>query len=65
MAVGLNWSEPGDNDLDDQWTIEAFYRFQLSESFAVTPDVQLIFDPALNPDDDLLPVVGIRARLAL
>jgi len=31
----------------------------------LTPDVQLLFNPALNPDASSTWVFGIRARLAL
>lgn len=29
----------------------------------ITPDVQLLFNPALNPDEDLIAIFGIRARI--
>jgi len=41
-----------------------FYRIQLWKEFAVTPNIQYIKNPALNPDDDSLWVFGLRARLA-
>ncbi len=67
-GFGLNWSRPSETsfgpDLPDQWTAELFYRFQLSDHLAVTPDLQYINDPALNPSDTQLWVAGIRARLA-
>jgi hypothetical protein len=31
---------------------------------AVTPDVQLIADPALNPSEEILAMFGIRVRAA-
>ena len=69
LGVALNWGEPNadtfGSGLDDQITAEVFYRIQLSENFALTPDLQFISDPARNPDDDSLWVLGIRARLAL
>ena len=69
IGVGLNWSRPSDTavapGLDDQYTAELFYRIQLSQSLAITPDIQLIIDPALNPDDDSIFVAGLRMRLAL
>jgi porin len=37
---------------------------QLAQNLAITPDVQLIIDPALNPDEDVLWIFGLRARLA-
>jgi porin len=68
-VIGLNWSRPSETGvepgLDDQYTIEAFYRLQLSQNLAITPDVQLLIDPALNPQEDRLWVLGLRARLAL
>jgi len=68
LALGLNWGEPSNDfgtGLDDQYTMELFYRLQLSEHFAVTPSLQLIRDPALNPTEDSLAVLGLRARLSL
>ena len=59
LGIGLNWSRPSDTavapGLDDQYTVEMFYRIQLSQSLAITPDIQLIVDPALNPDDGDVP----------
>jgi porin len=68
LGLGLNWGEPSSDfgsGLDDQYTAELFYRVQLSENFAVTPDLQAVLNPALNPDEDTLFVLGLRARLAL
>ncbi len=69
LGVGLNWGEPNEDTLGpglkDQITLEIFYRFQLAEQFALTPDIQYIQDPALNPNEDSLWIFGLRARLAL
>jgi porin len=51
-------------DLDDQYALEAYYRLQVSRELSITPSVQLLIDPALNPDEDSLWVYGLRARLA-
>ena len=64
IGFGLNWGRPPDSGLDDQYTAELFYRLQIAQNLAITPDVQLIIDPALNPDEDMLWVFGLRARLA-
>jgi porin len=64
IGFGLNWGRPPDSGLDDQYTAELFYRLQLTQNVAITPDVQLIIDPALNPDEDNIWVFGLRARLA-
>ncbi len=69
LGFGLNWGRPSESsfgpDLDEQWTVELFYRWQLTPDLAVTPDIQFIVDPALNPDEDQLWVFGLRLRLAL
>jgi porin len=62
IGVAANGSPP-DDTLSDQTSIEAFWRFQFSENFAITPSVQLILDPALNPVDDEVWVWGVRTRL--
>ena len=45
-----------------QYTFELFTRFQLSSRVAITPDVQYIINPALNPVDNSLLWFGLRAR---
>ena len=69
LGVGLNWGEPNESTfapgLDDQITMEAFYRFQLTQQFALTPTLQYLKDPALNPDEDSVFVWAIRGRFAL
>jgi porin len=63
-GIGLSWGSPADGTLRDQFTSELFYRFQLTQFLAVTPDVQLIVDPALNPNTDVLALFGLRVRAA-
>jgi len=69
LGLGFNWGEPNEDTfspgLRDQYTAEIFYRWQLAPQFAITPDVQLLIDPALNPEEDQLWIFGLRARLAL
>ena len=69
LGVGLNWSKPSESSfgpgLDDQYTFELYYRYQLSQNLALTPDIQFIKDPALNPNESSIWVLGLRARLAL
>jgi porin len=66
VGLGLNWGKPSEDSfgpgLDDQYTAELFYRFQLMKFITITPDVQLLVNPALNPDDDLIAIFGIRVR---
>jgi porin len=68
LGFGVNWGEPSNSfgmGLDDQYAVEAFYRLQLSDETALTTDVQLLLDPALNPENDSIWVLGLRARIAL
>jgi porin len=69
FGVGLSRSTPSSltisPGLDDQTTAEVFYRYMLSKHLAITPDLQYIKDPALNPNDDSIWIAGIRARLTL
>jgi porin len=63
-GIGISLGKPADSALRDQFTSEAFYRFQLTQFRAVTPDVQLIADPAPNPNEDVLALFGIWLRTA-
>jgi len=68
LAIGFNWGEPNSavfgSGLDDQYSVEAFYRWQLTREIAVTPNIQYIRDPALNPEEDNIWLIGLRARFA-
>ncbi len=68
LGVGLNWGRPSEGTfgpgLDDQFTAELFYRVQLFQHMTITPDIQLLVDPALNPEEDTVWVFGLRARVS-
>jgi len=68
LGVGLNWSRPNRDTfgakLDDQYTLEVFQQWQVTERVQITPSVQLIKDPALNPSEDFTAVFGLRGRIA-
>jgi porin len=69
LGIGLNWGEPNETTfapgLDDQVTVEMFYRFQLTQQLAITPSVEYLRNPALNPLQDSIWVAGVRLRLAI
>ncbi len=65
VGLAINWGDPPDSSLSSQTTGEFFYRLQLSKGIAITPSVQLLKDPALNPTEDTIWVWGIRFRLTL
>ena len=68
LGIAYNWGKPNEStwgpDLDDQHTLEVFYRIQLWKEVAITPDIQYIRSPALNPENNDLWIIGLRARLA-
>ena len=69
LGIGVNWGEPNEGSfgtgLKDQYTVELFYRLPVTQQFALTPSIEYLQDPALNPEDDSIWVIGLRARLAL
>jgi porin len=64
LGAGFNWADPT-GGLTDQYTLEIYYRFYLTEHLAITPDIQLIKNPSLNPDQSWLSYFGIRGRITL
>jgi len=63
VGIAANWGRANEDTYgvdDDQFTIEAFYRLQLTQAIRITPSVQLVFDPVNNPDDDFIAVFGLR-----
>lgn len=64
LDLAVNWGESPVDGLPEQITTEAFYRWQIAQNLAVTPSVQWLVDPALNPEDDEVWLVGLRLRLS-
>ena len=65
FGLGINWGDPPDDSLKEQWTAEVFYRLQLSQNLQLTPSIQYLKDPALNPENSSVWVASIRMRLNL
>jgi len=65
LGIAYNDSELAAPGLDDQTTLEIFYRLQFARNLAITPSLQILGDPALNPDEDEITVLGLRLRLTL
>jgi len=63
FGVGLGWATPTNEFLPSQYTAEVFYRYQVTPQLAITPDAQLIMNPALNPAESVLWAFGLRTRL--
>lgn len=65
FGTAFSWAQTNIPESKDQMTLEVFYRIQLTEHLAFTPDVQWIFNPTLNPGVDNLTYIGIRGRITL
>jgi porin len=69
LGAAIGWGEINEttwaSGLEDQITIEIFYRLQISTRLAITPDIQFLINPALNPDASSIIVWGIRGRMGL
>ena len=61
-GIGLNWAD-AKGFSDTQFTTEAFYRFNISPDFQITPSIQYTRDPLLDPGSDDLTILGLRARI--
>lgn len=62
-GIGLSWEDPVDRSLPEQNSIELFYRLQIAQNLAITPSLQFLVNPALNPDEESLTLLGIRGRI--
>jgi porin len=69
LGAAIGWGEVNESTwgegLDDQVSMEVFYRIQLSSRFAVTPTLQFVVNPALNSDAGSIFIWGVRGRLSL
>jgi len=65
MGLAYNTSELAAPGLDDQVSLEFFYRLQLAQNLAITPSLQILDDPALNTEEDRITVISLRLRLTL
>ena len=47
----------------DQYVMEGYLRHRFTPKVQFTPGFQVIFDPSLNPDDDVIGVFEFRVRV--
>ena len=65
MSLGAVWMDPINDALDDQFGGEAYWKILLTPDLWVTPGVQMIWDPALNPQEDFVTILQLKMRLFL
>ena len=61
-GLGVSWGRAPDNSRD-QYTLEAFYRLDITDFLQLTPQIQYVVDPANDPATDDILVVGARLRV--
>jgi porin len=68
-TIGAGWARPSKETfgpgLDNETVIETSYKFQLSRNFSITPDLQVVFNPANDPSESSVWVLGLRAIFSL
>lgn len=64
FGVGGWWGDPTDPALRQERGIEVFYNAQITPYLQVTPDIQVVFDPA-NSTASSEVILGLRLRLQL
>lgn len=69
FAAALNWGRPNGTTfgpgLRDQWTGEMFLRLNITDNITITPDIQIILNPAMNPNMRAAGVFAVRGRIHL
>ena len=61
LGVGFVWADLSGAGLRDESIVEAFFRFQLTRMVQLSPDLQLVINPA-GSDEDVVAVFGIRLQ---
>jgi len=69
LGLGFNWSQPNEGTygekLKNQFSTEVFCRFQVLRNLELSPQIQWVINPALNPNADQSWVFGLRSRIFL
>lgn len=63
-GIGAWYGNPTSDDLESEYGVEIFYRAQVQQFFQITPNLQLVADPALS-NDSVEAVIGLRLRAVL
>lgn len=61
-GIAASWGDPSDPLRRDQYVFETFYRFHITPHTHLTPDIQVVIDPANAPNKDAVTIFGLRLR---
>jgi len=62
IGIAYNWGDTAAN-LGEQGITEMFYKLQLAKHLTITPGIQYINNPALNPEKTDVWITGVRTRV--
>jgi porin len=69
LTIGVGWNRPSEkthgSGLGSEKVLEASYLWQITANTSLLPDLQLIFDPANQAEEDLIWTTGLRLRVTL
>ena len=68
-AISLLYMNPIEEIFDgpvrDQYGLETYWRILLTQNIWITPGVHLIFNPALNQQEDFIAIPQLKFRVAV
>jgi carbohydrate-selective porin OprB len=63
IGLAATWGQPTNRSMRDQYSVEGYYRIQLTPDAHITPDLQLIFDPSMTTMFNTVVVGSLRLRM--
>lgn len=67
-ALGFMWMKPHPDflggNLRDQYGVETYWKILLTQNLWITPGIQVVFDPSLNPTTDVIVIPHFKFRVA-
>lgn len=51
-------------NLRDQYGVDTYWKILLTRNLWITPGIQVVFDPSLNPTEDVIAIPHFKFKLA-
>ena len=65
IGIGFWWGGPVNNQLNNEYGLEAYWKFQFARFLELTPDLQVVLNPAKNEERSAIIIGGVRLRAVL
>ena len=62
IGTAVSFQNPAIAQLEDQTPMETYIQWQVTSSLAISPNFQLLWNPALNPTESRIALYGLRIR---